>query len=363
MKKLIIMLLLLAILNVCLVSCGKDKEVVGEVSDISLISEESEQGSITDETSEESIAQNSPDDNSDISSDDSSEEVIESEAEASRTEESKTDISKAEDSKPEESKPEESKAESSTSEESSNAEESSEAEDRKLKDMTAAELLNYAYIENAMLDSFTATTSNEMKFTYAGQSGSYKYSSVTKAEGLNGQSPKYSCQSVTSLDESENKLTERYTNGYLYRDKGTDKYKTVLSTSQIKGRLTENIGAANKLSGNVFKTVKKSATENGLWLVTGTGLTSSSMNGIIDSLLSSFDLGATTSDIKLDTFCVDTYINSDGCITLQNVSFIFTMDLSGITLKFNTVMKTEYSALGSTKVDMTVNPGDYTETK
>lgn len=358
MKKYMSILLLLAVLSVSFSSCGKDQKTNGDASDISIVSEESSQENGADESLDDSAAESGEESNLDIISYDGADESDTSEEGTSFTEESKTETSENGTSKSEQSL-----TESGKTEESSVPEESEETDDRKLSEMTAAELLNYAYIENASLDNFTAATSNEMKFAYAGQTGSYKYVSTTKADGLKGQNPKFYCKSTTSIDESEVKLTELYTNGYLYRDNGTDKYKTAVNNTQIRGILNESIGAACKLSGNAFKTIIKSETEKGGWLVTGTGLTSGSMKDILDDLLSSFDLGATSSEIKLDTFSVDTYINSDGCITLQKVNLVFTMDYSGVTLKFNTQMKTEYSSFGSTKVDVTVNPADYKDAK
>ena len=379
MKKLFIILLSLTTITALLVSCGDGKEVIEDVSNNSIVSEESQQESSAEDSSEVSISQSDTEDSSEDSSEENSEEnseesseessasepeeskPVESEPEESKPEESKPEESKPEESEPEESKPEESKPEESEPEESEPEE--SNSDDRGLSDMNAAELLNYAYIKNASLGSFTANTVNEMKFNYAGQNGVYKYTASVKAEGLQGNTPKSVCQSVTSLDESESTLSEVYTNGYLYREKESVKNKTAVSVSQMKGILTTSVSAAENLSGSVFKAIKKSVTNDGSWLVTGTGLVSGSMNSVLDGILASVDLGVNASQIKLDTFIVYTYINNEGFITLQTIDCVFTMEYSGITLSFDLDMRTEYSAFNSTKVNITINPGDYTETK
>lgn len=335
MKKLIILLLSLAAISLLVACGGEDKDTNSTAT--SLVSEQTLSSESTDATSEEGTS-SEPGVSSEASPD-------ESEASSDESEDSPDESTDTQTSEPEESQPDE----------SSQPEESG---DRSLNDMNAAELLNYAYEKYFALDGFTADTQNKLNFSYAGEKESMTYSSNVKVEGLQGNTPKFISQVTKTFEGNQADLKEIYVNGYWFKESKSGKEKAAVTLSGMQEILIRNIGAVENLTGNVFSSVKKSSSGDG-WLVTGTGLTASSSKQILDGILESVEFGATTEEIKLDKFTVETYINQDGYITKQTVNCTFTMDYAGVKISFALEMKTEYTNHNSTAVEININPNDY----
>lgn len=340
MKKLIIILLSLSILTSCLVSCSHDDNEAGSV-DISgeesaNVSVESlSAASVAEETSAEQTESDQAisQDESTVSSETSAEEDDSSDAESA--EETSEPIA---------------------------SEQTSEAETSKtLLEMTASELLDYAYLKNASLDNYTANTSNKMEFTYAGQTSSFSYTAVTKAEGFTDKSYRFTSNTTANFDETSTITSEACTDGYYYCDDGTDKLKAKVTSSQAGNKLSDIIGTAGKMDGDGFKTLQKAKGVDNGWVLTGTGVGNNGMNEILGELFSMMDLGVTTSDIKLNTFTAVINIDSEGYITGQNVGMTFSLDYSGVSINFTISMSVKYSDFGTTNVKVTLDPGDYTE--
>ncbi|MFA6729538.1 MAG: hypothetical protein WCR95_00875 [Eubacteriales bacterium] len=232
-------------------------------------------------------------------------------------------------------------------------------EERKLSDLSAAELWDFAFGEQAKLGSFTVSTNNKMTFTYAGQTGSYLYTDLLKVQSLSGSSPLFLSNAATTLDGESVTSSEAFSNGYYYFSIDGEKTKVAMTAAQFKKRFEDTIPGGKKPAVTGFNSLKK--TQNGTgWIITGSGLKNSSANKFFEDLIASMNLNLTVKEINLKSFTHSVYVDSTGGITKRETKAAFDYVYSGVTIGFNITMSSVYTDKNSTKVTLNINPNDYT---